>query len=152
MFGISPRLGSNHRIIHRRLIDAGKNLLESGRPSTGCIQFLPTQKCDILPYRRHFSSDEGSDETNKSNQFPWRHQQKMLPRVELEMLSTKRGGWRSSLASIFWEKGTLLLMRRPFFEVIGNRWKQDLADHCAWAFTAGITELLSSTFRGKPCC
>lgn len=142
MLPLRPTLRKGRSIARRRLLGVPRHL-------KSCNQVLPRPGFPALPHRRHTSGrEEASGDTAKSSPFPWRHNRYVLPRVELEMLSHERSGWKSRLASVAWEKGTLVLMRKPFHVILGYKWREDLVNNCAWVFTSGVAGLLSSTFKG----
>jgi hypothetical protein len=92
------------------------------------------------------AQERGSNKDNKV-QFPWRHSQTLLPRINYENYRFNKD-WKSKLFIGFWERSTGFLMEKPLSELVGRQWRQDLAEDSAWAFSFGTAALLSNTFKG----
>lgn len=100
------------------------------------------------PVHRHFSSDQAPEDSSKTTKFPWRHSTSLLPRVELDQLRLKKGGWRYRFALGLWQRSTAIAMGKHISEVIGSsEWRKELAEDSGWAWTLAMAALLSNTFR-----
>lgn len=98
--------------------------------------------------RRYFSSDQAAEDTRKTTKFPWRHSTSLIPRVELDQLRLKKGGWRYRFALGLWQCSTAIAMGKQVSEVVGsNEWRKELAEDSGWAWTLAMAALLSNTFR-----
>ena len=161
------------------LVRSGQRLLPPSRRGLqkALSPFLPAPRFNAgtrtwgrsLPPRRFFSQHEETAEDSSTSgssddqsvkrqqqgfnggplvQFPWRHEQHLMPRLELEAIK-ERGDFRAKMFLKLWEKSTGVMMEIPWLHLIGNAWRQDIADPAAWAFSRGVAGLLSNIYRGK---
>ena len=83
--------------------------------------------------------------------FPWRSSDtpSLIPRVKERIkISAEKG---SNYESHAWSIATVTgwqYLDIPFYSVLSNGWKTDLADSFAWAFVQGVLAVLSNTYDG----
>lgn len=88
--------------------------------------------------------------------FPWRHEEQPLARLipgtaDFEEKGTILGGYiwsrNPSLEAV---AIAYLLLNVPFYQLLFFRdWKAELADSFSWAFTQGVSGILSNAYHGK---
>lgn len=82
--------------------------------------------------------------------FPWRHKDE-LPQRLMERKKNFRDEWLSYDWYTYYVSTVTAKMYLdvPLFSAIGNSWRKELAESCAWAFSRAINEIISDVYCGK---
>jgi hypothetical protein len=88
--------------------------------------------------------------------FPWRHSPLPLPRLDVTSDEFQRYGYllggdiRSSNPTADMYATAFLFMKASIFDIIFFKaFKSDLAESMSWAFSQGISSILSNVYSGK---
>ena len=116
----------------------------------------------ISSFRNRFSSQAGDGSIGASKEllkstakrkdplalFPWRHKDTVPPRLQ-EREREFQNDWIGYDMSTYYVSTLTgkVYLDVPLFASLGQGWRNELADACAWAFTEGVNEIISNVYQ-----